>query len=85
MHGGRVPALESVSRGERAMLHARWCATSAEKDAPEDPARPPPATSPHATRIETRCIVLLRYPLGFQSMAWGCITPALSVARAQTS
>ena len=85
MLGGRVPASESVSRGERAKLRARWCATSDGKSAPEDPARPTSATAPHATRIATRCIVLLRYPFGFQSMAWGCITPALSVARAQIS
>ena len=39
----------------------------------------------HDTRSATRCMVLLRYPLGFQSMACGCMTPALSVARAQTS
>ena len=43
------------------------------------------AAPPHVTRTATRCIVLLRYPFGFQSMAWGCITPSLSVARAQTS
>ena len=42
-------------------------------------------TPPHATRTATRCIVLLRYPFGFQSMACGCITPSLSVARAQIS
>ena len=30
-------------------------------------------------------MVLSRYPFGFQSMAWGCITPALSVAQARTS
>ena len=44
-----------------------------------------PAPPAHDTRRATRCIVLLRYPLGFQSMAWGCIIPALSVARAQIS
>ena len=44
-----------------------------------------PTLSAHDTRRATWCIVLLRYPLGFQSMAWGCIIPALSVARAQIS
>ena len=43
------------------------------------------AASSHATRTATRCIVLLRYPFGFQSMACGCITPSLSVARAHIS
>ena len=73
----------------------------ASKKAPDSPTHPPSVgpsrdgsrplrlhqlvTAAHDTRSATRCIVLLRYPLGFQSMAWGCITPALSVARAHIS
>ena len=49
------------------------------------PVHPAFAAPPHDARTATRCIVLLRYPFGFQSMAWGCITPSLSVARAQSS
>ena len=48
-------------------------------------ARPASAYPPYATRTATRCIVLLRYPFGFQSMACGCIIPSLSVARAHIS
>ena len=44
-----------------------------------------PTTPAHETRRATRCIVLFRYPLGFQSIAWGCIIPVPSVARAQIS
>ena len=67
------------------------CSSPTSNAAPKRPERAetgalhPRGPAAHAARTATRCIVLLRYPFGFQSMEWGCIAPALSVARAQTS